>query len=223
MTDPFAPVEPGPQGGSQVPSAPSAPFSHTVSTPPPAVIAPAKKGDRTFTILLALGLLIAVGGVAFAVGRVTAPAAAATPTRGGFGAGGFGAGGTGAAGGGAGRGGFGGVLLTGTVDSVSGSTMTLKEANGTTVIVDLASTTTYHAQTPATAADVTAGKQVQVQVELGAGFGGGAGAAGGAAGGNGATGGGAAGASPAAGGAAGGGTGTTTRTITASAVTLVTP
>src|SRR5664280_2333315 len=74
MTDPFAPVEPGPQGGSQVPSASSsAPFSHTVSTPPPPVIAPVKKGDRTFTILLAVGLLIAVGGVAFAVGRVTAP------------------------------------------------------------------------------------------------------------------------------------------------------
>src|SRR5664280_439402 len=214
MTDPFAPVEPGPQGGSPVPTASSAPFSHTVSTPPPAVIAPAKKGDRTFTILLAVGLLIAVGGVAFAVGRVTAPAAVAT-TRGGFGAGGFGAG-TGAAAGGAGRGGFGGVLLTGTVDSISGTTMTLKEANGTTVIVNLASTTTYHAQAPATAADVTTGKQVQVQIT--GGLGGGAGAAGGATGGTGATGGGAAGASPAA-----GGTGTTTRTVTASEVTLVTP
>src|SRR5664279_2288727 len=220
MTDPFAPVEPGPQGGSQVPSASSsAPFSHTVSTPPPPVIAPVKKGDRTFTILLAVGLLIAVGGVAFAVGRVTAPAAVAT-TRGGFGAGGFGAG-TGAAAGGAGRGGFGGVLLTGTVDSISGTTMTLKEANGTTVIVNLASTTTYHAQAPATAADVTTGKQVQVQIT--GGLGGGAGAAGGATGGTGATGGGAAGASPAAGGAAGGGAGTTTRTVTASEVTLVTP
>ena len=216
MTDPFAPVEPGPQGGSPVPTASSAPFSHTVSTPPPAVIAPTKKGDRTFTILLAVGLLIAVGGVAFAVGRVTAPAQAAS-TRGGFGAGGFGAGGTGAAGAGAARGGFGGVLLTGTVDSISGTTMTLKEANGTTVIVNLASTTTYHAQAPATAADVTTGKQVQVQIT--GGLGGGAGAAGGATGGTGATGGGAAGASP----AAGGGAGTTTRTVTASEVTLVTP
>ena len=216
MTDPFAPVEPDPQAGSQAPSASSSvPFSHTVSTPPPAVIAPTKKGDRTFTILLAVGLLIAVGGVAFAVGRVTAPAQAAS-TRGGFGAGGFGAGGTGAAGAGAARGGFGGVLLTGTVDSISGTTMTLKEANGTTVIVNLASTTTYHAQAPATAADVTTGKQVQVQIT--GGLGGGAGAAGGATGGTGATGGGAAGASPAA-----GGTGTTTRTVTASEVTLVTP
>src|SRR5512140_3279105 len=146
MTDPFAPVEPGP-----VPAASSPPFSHTVSTPPPAVLAPPKKADRTFSILLAVGLLIAVGGVAFAVGRVTAPAQAAATTRGGFGNGGFGNGGTGGAGaagggaGGFGRGGFGGgVLVTGTVDSVSGTTMTLKEANGSTVTVNLAGTTTYH-------------------------------------------------------------------------------
>ena len=176
MTDPFAPVEPGPQAGSQAPSASSSvPFSHTVSTPPPPVIAPVKKGDRTFTILLAVGLLIAVGGVAFAVGRVTAPAQAAT-TRGNFGAGGFGGAagagaGTGAAG--LGRGGFGGgVLVTGTVDSVSGTTMTLKETNGSTVTVNLASTTTYHAQAAATAADVTTGKQVQVEVQIAGGLGG---------------------------------------------------
>ena len=213
MTDPFAPVEPGPQGGSQVPSASSsAPFSHTVSTPPPPVIAPVKKGDRTFTILLAVGLLIAVGGVAFAVGRVTAPAQAAT-TRGNFGAGGFGGAagagaGTGAAG--LGRGGFGGgVLVTGTVDSVSGTTMTLKEANGSTVTVNLASTTTYHAQAAATAADVTTGKQVQVEVQIAGGLGGQdvPGASPGAA----------ANPSPAASGAP------TTRAITARDVTLVTP
>ena len=214
MTDPFAPVEPGPQAGSQVPSpASSVPFSHTVSTPPPPVIAPVKKGDRTFTILLAVGLLIAVGGVAFAVGRVTAPVQAAT-TRGTFGAGGFGgAAGAGAGTGGAaglGRGGFGGgVLVTGTVDSVSGTTMTLKEANGGTVTVNLASTTTYHAQAAATAADVTTGKQVQVEVEVAGGFGGQdvPGASPGAA----------ANPAPAASGAP------VTRTITARDVTIVTP
>jgi hypothetical protein len=208
MTDSFAPVETGRPTQPQVPAA------------PPPVVAPAKNGDRTFRILLAVAALVAVGGVTFAVGRVTAPAAAAT-TRGGFGAGGF-TGGTGAAGAGAGAGrggvgGVGGVLLTGTVDSISGTTLTLKEANGTSVIVNLAGTTTYHAQAAATAANVTAGKQVLVQVQLAGGFGGGAG--GGAE---------APGASPAAGGAAGaspaaGGTGTTTRTVTATDVTLVTP
>jgi hypothetical protein len=212
MTDPFAPVEPGPQAGSQVPSASSSvPFSHTVSTPPPPVIAPAKKADRTFTILLAVGLLIAVGGVTFAVGRMTAPAAAAT-TRGNFGAGGFGGAagaGAGAGGAGLGRGGFGGgVLVTGTVDSVSGTTMTLKEANGSTVMVNLAGTTTYHAQAAATAADVTTGKQVQVEVQIAGGLGGQD----------------VPGASP---GAAAvpvpGASGAPTRTITARDVTLVTP
>jgi hypothetical protein len=199
MPDSFAPVEPGAQTQSQVPgSGPSIPFGHTVSTSPAPVISPARKQDRTFTILLAVGLLVAVGGVAFAVGRVTAPAAAAT-TRGGFGTGGFGTGGTGAAtGGGTGRGGFGGVLLTGTVASISGTTMTLTEANGTTVTVNLAGTTTYHAQAAATAADVTAGKKVQVQIELGGGTGG-------------------------FGGGTAGGTGTQPRTVTASDVTLVTP
>src|SRR5450830_780764 len=121
MTDSFAPVEPGQPAESQGPAAPAtAPLAHTVSTPPPPVIAPAKKGDRTFRVLLAVGLLVAVGGVTFAVGRVTAPAEAAS-TRGGLGNGGFGnggagAGGTGAGGAGFGRGGFGGgVLVTGTV------------------------------------------------------------------------------------------------------------
>ena len=207
MTDSFAPVEPGTPTESQVPAAP---LVRTVSTPPPPVIAPAKKGDRTFRVLLAVGLLVAVGGVTFAVGRVTAPAAAAS-TRGGLGNGGFanggaGAGGAGAAGFGRGAGFGGGVLVTGTVDSVSGTTMTLKEANGTTVTVNLAGTTTYHAQATATAADVAAGKKVLVQVEIAGGFGGqdlpGASPA--------------VGASPAAG-------GTTTRTITATDVTLVTP
>ena len=58
------------------------------------------------------------------------------------------------------------------LESISGTTMTLKEASGTTVTVTLPSTTTYHAQAAATAADVTAGKQVQVQVALGGGAGG---------------------------------------------------
>jgi hypothetical protein len=206
MTDSFAPVEPGPPTQSQGPdtptSGPSAPFAHTVSTNPPPVVAPAKKQDRTFTILLAVGLLIAVGGVTFAVGRVTAPAA--TSTRGDIANGGFAIGGTGAGGTGTGGAGFGGVLLTGTVSSVSGNTMTLTEASGTTVTVTLPSTTTYHAQAAATVADVTAGKQVQVQIT--GGFGGPSQPS----------------ASPAASPAVGG-TGTATRTITASDVTLVTP
>jgi len=210
MTDSFAPVEPGQPAESQVPAAPAtAPLAHTVSTPPPPVIAPAKKGDRAFRVLLAVGLLVAVGGVTFAVGRVTAPAAAATPAgfgNGGFPNGGTGANGAGTGGAGLGRGaGFGGgVLVTGTVDSMSGTTMTLKEANGSTVTVNLASATTYHAQAAAIAADVTTGKKVQVQVAIAGAFG-------------------APGASPEAGASPAAGGGTTTRTVTATDVMLVTP
>ena len=208
MTDSFAPVEPGQPAESQGPAAPAtAPLAHTVSTPPPPVIAPAKKGDRAFRVLLAVGLLVAVGGVTFAVGRATAPAAAAS-TPGGFGNGGFTNGGTGNGGAGAaglGRGGFGGgVLVTGTVDSMSGTTMTLKEANGSTVTVNLASATTYHAQAAAIAADVTTGKKVQVQVAIAGAFG-------------------APGASPEAGASPAAGGGNTTRTVTATDVMLVTP
>ena len=208
MTDSFAPVEPGPPGESQVPAARApGPLASTVSTPPPPVIQAAKKGDRTFRVLLAVGLLVAVGGVTFAVGRATAPAAAAS-TPGGFGNGGFTNGGTGNGGAGAaglGRGGFGGgVLVTGTVDSMSGTTMTLKEANGSTVTVNLASATTYHAQAAAIAADVTTGKKVQVQVAIAGAFG-------------------APGASPEAGASPAAGGGNTTRTVTATDVMLVTP
>ena len=207
MTDSFAPVEPGPPAESQVPAARApGPLASTVSTPPPPVIQAAKKGDRTFRVLLAVGLLVAVGGVTFAVGRATAPAAASTP--GGFGNGGFTNGGTGNGGAGAaglGRGGFGGgVLVTGTVDSMSGTTMTLKEANGSTVTVNLASATTYHAQAAAIAADVTTGKKVQVQVAIAGAFG-------------------APGASPEAGASPAAGGGNTTRTVTATDVMLVTP
>jgi hypothetical protein len=221
MTDRFAPLEPSPPAESSVPAGVAfAPVVSTISTPPPPVIVAArKKEDRAFRILLAVGLLVAVGGVTFAIGRVTAPAAATTrggfAANGGFANGGAGAGGAGTGGAGLGRGaGFGGgVLVTGTVDSVSGSTMTLKEANGTAVTVNLADTTTYHAQAAATAADVTVGKQVQVLVEIGGGFGGGGfpGASG------------APRASPAAGGNGQGGTDAATRTFTAIDVTLVTP
>ena len=101
----------------------------------------------------------------------------------------------------------GGVLVTGTVDSVSGTTMTLKETNGSTVTVNLASTTTYHAQAAATAADVTTGKQVQVEVQIAGGFGGQ----------------GVPGASPGADASPVPGASAPTRTITARDVTLVTP
>ena len=144
---------------------PTTPFFPPPASPSPVIVA-AKSSGRSFTVLLVIGLLIAVGGVTFALGRVSAPAA---PTRGNFaganGAPGFNAG-TGANGFGAG---LGGILLTGTVETVSGSSLTLKETNGSLVTVNLSGTTTYHAQAPASASDLSNGTAVKIQVAGGLG------------------------------------------------------
>ena len=69
------------------------------------------------------------------------------------------------------------MTLAGTVESVSGSSLTLKTSSGSTVTVQLGDSTTYHGQTAATASDVTAGKEVLVQVTTGAASSSGAGSA----------------------------------------------
>ena len=60
------------------------------------------------------------------------------------------------------------MTLTGTVKSADGSTLVITAADGTERTIDV-STSTYHAQAAATAADVTAGDTVSVSVN---GFGG---------------------------------------------------
>jgi len=114
--------------------------------------------------------------VAFAVGRVTAPAAATTPTGGAFPGGGRGTGNEGGFGGpggfgGGGAGGGAGVNISGTVVSIDGSTIQIKLANGTTETLNLGSTVTYRDSTTGTAADVTPGSTVQIGLALGAGGG----------------------------------------------------
>jgi len=124
--------------------------------------------------VLGVAVVVAIGGVAFAAGRVTAPAAATARAGRTAGTGqGFQGGPTGSFDPAAGQGGAGGfgnreLTLIGTVASVDGSTMTLTTQGGQTVTIDL-SQTTYHAQAPASASDVTTGATVQVSVT---GFGG---------------------------------------------------
>jgi len=167
------------QGAGPAPSVPplpsAPPFSSAPAPAPPAVVpAPGRRSDRAFGILLVVAALIAVGGLAFAGGRLTAPAATATGT-GGLGGRNDGFGGNGGFPGpfasgapGLGRAGLGsGVLLTGTVESVGNGTLTIKTENGTTVDVTIQDATTYHSQSAASAADVTTGSQVQVQLEVG--------------------------------------------------------
>ena len=124
---------------------------------------PKSSGGRGASLLLVLAGAIAIGGIAFAAGRLTAPAAA-SPGR--FGDGQLpGAGqrlpgnGQGLAGRGAG---FAGISLAGTVDAVSADSITVKLESGTSITIPLDAKTTYHAAAAATAGDVTAGSEVRV-------------------------------------------------------------
>lgn len=138
-------------------------------TPTPA---PKTRGGASSWINVALGLalVIAVGGVAFAAGRMTAPASAA-------GAGGLnGPGGrtfvgdgyfpNGFPGGkGGGQGAFGGgASVEGTVTAVTADSITIKTASGQEITIALDGTTTYHQQSSATASDVKTGGTVIVRL-----------------------------------------------------------
>jgi hypothetical protein len=135
----------------------------------------ASSGGRWLNLVLVVAAAVAIGGVAFAIGRGTAAASVTTGNGRFFGNGAFPGGSfvPGASGGpGLGRGNFGGGLgggltVQGTVESVDGDTLTIKTANGGTIKVSTGASTTYHAQTDASASDVTAGTTVQVQLDGG--------------------------------------------------------
>jgi hypothetical protein len=138
---------------------------------------PAKKPaklDRSTAALLLVAAFVAIGGIGFAAGHVTAQGgtAAASSAAGGRGFGfarpslapgqtfntsQFG-GGAGAVAGG----------ISGTVQAVNGSTMTIQEANGTSVTIDLSGATTYHSAAAASPSDVSVGATVTVQIDTSA-------------------------------------------------------
>jgi len=134
------------------------------------VAAPVKKKADRSGLVLVLAAFVAIGGITFALGRATAPAAAGG-APGGNGQAGQ-AGQQGGISGGSfdpnasfdpttmGRPGGGSATITGTVSGVSGSTLTIATAAGTTVEVDT-SGATWHKQAAATASDVTTGTTVQ--------------------------------------------------------------
>ena len=139
-----------------------------------------KKQDRTTIALLFVAAFVAVGGIGFAMGHLTAPGAtaAANPTggRGGFaraslapgqtfdtsqfagGNGGLGGRGLGAVTGG----------VSGTVQSVSGTSITVQLANGTTETIDISGATTYHTAAAANSGDIKVGTSVTVQIDTAA-------------------------------------------------------
>ena len=126
---------------------------------------------RAIVVALALAGAIAFGGVGFALGRVTAP----TPTFAGFRNSGNGFPGLGDGqrpggfGGGGGVGGGRGFGLQGTVTSISGDTLTLQTANGSTVTVKLSSSTTFSKQVAGQRSDITQGATVRVGINFTAG------------------------------------------------------
>ncbi len=155
--------------------------SETATAPVTAVRRPTRKRGAV-DVVLVVAAIFAIGGIGFAVGRVTAPATAVAgagnrtvPGRNGQ-AGQFPGNGQGGQSQGGGQGGFlgaggGGITLSGEVVAVTADQLTLKLASGQTIQVPLDSSTTYHSQAPATAAEVTTGANVQVQVQVGRGGG----------------------------------------------------
>lgn len=135
--------------------------------------------NRALNALLGGALVLAVAGVAFAAGRMTAPAQAITagaiPGGGVFngnGPGQLGNGGQVRPGGNA-QGGIGlfgngaGPTIEGTVESITDTTLTLKTADGQTIQIALDGDTSYHAQTDASAGDVVTGSTVLVRLDFG--------------------------------------------------------
>ena len=168
MTMPTPPLDPIP---AAMPSSPVPPASPAVSgtpvSPAPVAVAAPRRGTPTWVnVALVAALAVAVGGVAFAIGRMTA----SSPTL--SGPGGLVFGGQGPDGGpmtpgGPGRIGVGGGLsIDGTVTAIDGDTLTVTTDTGETQAIELDDTTTYRTATEGTSGDITVGDKVEVGVEL---------------------------------------------------------
>jgi hypothetical protein len=160
---------------------PDAPLTPAPVTPPtpattpspvqPVVVAKKANGGRWVNVLLGAAAVIAVGGVAFAIGRSTAPATT-----------GFVPGGLVVDGGpvgsfdpnvvpGGGPGGpamlGGGPTIQGTVTAVDADSITIKLASGDEVTLALDDETTYHESTTIDPSTVQVGDDVAVQADGG--------------------------------------------------------
>jgi hypothetical protein len=164
--------------------APAAPESATPVAPEPAgaqpqvsqVVQPARRASsaRLLNVLLGGALVLAVAGIGFAAGRITATPAgfvgSAVPD--GRGSGPVfnmnpGDGNGGVQGGPIGIGSTAGPTIEGTVESITDTTLTLKTADGQTIQIALDDGTTYHAQTDASSSDVATGGKVLVRLDFG--------------------------------------------------------
>jgi hypothetical protein len=143
--------------------------------PPVPTTTSRQRGGGWLNIVLVVALALAVGGVAFSIGRSTAPASTLTGMRPGMVVGPQGSFAPGAGGAnGAGPGavlGAGGLTIDGVVTSVDAGTMTITLDSGDTVTVTLDDTTTYHSAVEASSEDVAVGDDVAVRVAGGGRFG----------------------------------------------------
>ncbi len=182
------PLAPGTSGTPSAPPAspasaatpsPAVPPAATAAVPPVAPVVVSSRsssGGRWVNLLLGIAAVIAVGGVAFAIGRSTAPASAASigTFPGGNGSialspgGSFDPnGGPVVNGGPRGLFGNGGPTIDGKVASITGDTLTITLPSGDSMTVKLDGDTTYHQSTDATASDVAIGDDVAVRVDGG--------------------------------------------------------
>jgi len=152
--------------GAPLPGAPAAGIPAPAVVPVVARTTPRRSSSLLLNVALAVAALVAVGGIAFAAGRMTAPPTASATTGRTFTNGqGFGNG----QGLGNGQGGFGtvlsgaGITVSGTVTAVSDSSITV-DVSGRSVSIPLDSSTTYHRATGAAATDVSVGATVDVQL-----------------------------------------------------------
>jgi hypothetical protein len=168
-TQPFQPVAPEPT-------------PQPLEAPPTEPVAAARPKPRSATpgwinVALGLAVAVAIGGVAFAAGRITAPATVAGANNGfgrnvpgGFQGGGYFRGGElgvpGDGQGGRGLFGAGGATIQGTVTSISADKVTITTAGGQTVDIALDGSTTYHLESSASSGDVKTGGTVIVRLTL---------------------------------------------------------
>jgi len=170
-TQPFQPAAPEPEPVR----APMDPVGAPTEPVPTARPKPKSGTPGWINVLLGLAVAVAIGGVAFAAGRMTAPAAAdangfGRNVPGGFQGGGyFGRGyfgGPGDGQGGRGLFGAGGATVQGTVTSITADKITITTAGGQTVDIALDGTTTYHQESSAASGDVKTGGTVIVRLTL---------------------------------------------------------
>ena len=167
-SDPVPAVPPAPPVLPAAPAVPAVSMS-PVSPASAAVVAPGRGTPTWVNVALVAALAVAVGGVAFAMGRMSASSPTLTGPGGLVvrGQGPDGPDGGPMAPGGPGRIDVGGGLsIDGTVTAIDGDTLTITTDTGETQTIALDDTTTYRTATEGTSDDITVGDTVEVGVGL---------------------------------------------------------